>query len=84
MWQLPVDIGGVLVVAQALVAGTKLEHSPLLTRAGTPDLAGPSDALRRGAPFELGQAVPELAAGANAELGEHLAQVVLRRPGADE
>ena len=32
----------------------------------------------------LGQAVPELPAGADAELGEHLAQVVLRGPGADE
>src|SRR5690348_3582769 len=30
------------------------------------------------------QVVPELPAGADAELGEHLAQVVLRGPGADE
>ena len=44
----------------------------------------PGDALRRGASFELGQAVPELSAGADAELGEHLAQVVLHGPRADE
>jgi hypothetical protein len=30
------------------------------------------------------QALPELTAGADAELGEHLVQVVLRGPGADE
>ena len=46
-----------------------------------PDLAVPGDALRRDAPFELRQAAPELPAGTDAELGEHLAQVGTRRSG---
>jgi DNA-binding CsgD family transcriptional regulator len=42
-------------------------------------------ALTRGRAMELpGQHPVELAAGTDAELGEHLAQVVLDRPGADE
>src|SRR5690606_2702429 len=37
-----------------------------------------------GAPFELRQPAPELAPGGDAELREHLVQVVLRRTRADE
>src|SRR5689334_4240012 len=52
-----------------------------------PGRSSPSPAMPAGgAPSGLRQrqAVPELPAGADAELGEHLVQVVLRGPGADE
>src|SRR5260370_11726701 len=54
-------------------------HGSVEVPSADPRRTSPSPAMRSGrAPFELGQAVPELPAGADAELGEHLVQVVLR------
>jgi len=48
-----------------------------------PGRTSPSQAMHsgRGAPFELGQAVPELPAGADTPPWKHLVQVALRGPG---